>query len=161
MSILELCRWIEETRVGVAITESAWVFPIILSFHALGTTVSVGTLAWFDPRLLGLKMREQPVSELYGQLAPWMLAGFTVMFVSGGLLFWSSAARSYQDLFFRIKFVAILVAGANALVYHFVTRRSIAGWDKAAIPPMRARMSGLISLICWTVTVISGRLIFA
>ena len=54
MSLFELCLWIEETQVGTAIRESAWVFPIILSIHALGTALSVGTLVWFDVRLLGL-----------------------------------------------------------------------------------------------------------
>ena len=161
ISLLELCMWIEETQISTAIRESAWVFPIILSVHALGTALSVGTLAWFDLRLLGLKMRQQPVSEVYRQLAPWTIAGFIVMAISGGLLFFASAARCYEDIFFRIKFASLVFAGGNALVYHLAIRRNIAEWDKAPIPPMGARLSGLLSLVAWTVTIVSGRLIFA
>ena len=115
MSLLDLCQWIQDTRMGTAISESVWVFPIILSIHALGTTLSAGTLVWFDLRLLGVKMREQPVSEVYRQIGPWMIAGFAIMTISGGLLFWASAARAYQDVFFRIKFVALVCAAANAI----------------------------------------------
>ena len=99
--------------------------------------------------------------QLYRQLAPWMIAGFIVMAISGGLLFWASAARCYEDIFFRIKFAALVFAGGNALVYHLAIRRNIAEWDNAPIPPMPARMSGLLSLVAWTVTIVSGRLIFA
>src|SRR6185436_20594462 len=96
MTVLEICQWIQDTGVAIAINESVWLFPLILSVHALGTTLSVGTLVWFDLRLLGLKMRQQAVSEVYRQLGPWMICGFIVMALSGALLFWASAARLYM-----------------------------------------------------------------
>jgi hypothetical protein len=161
MTVLEICQGIQDTSVAIAINESVWLFPLILSVHALGTTLSVGTLVWFDLRLLGLKMRQQAVSEVYRQLGPWMICGFAVMALSGSLLFWASAARLYMDAFFRVKFLALVCAGGNAAIYHLVVRRNIDLWDKAQMPPLTARISGLVSLIAWTVTIVSGRLIFS
>jgi hypothetical protein len=161
VSLFELCQWLQDTQVGIAINESAWVFPIILSIHALGTTLSAGTLVWFDLRLIGLKMRQQPVSEVYRQIGPWMIVGFFIMFITGGLLFLASAARLYEDVFFRIKFAALVAACVNAVVYHVFIRRTISEWDKAPIPPTAPRMAGLVSLVFWTATIVSGRLIFS
>ena len=67
----------------------------ILSIHLLALGTSVGTLLWFDLRLLGFAMRSQRVSEVYRNVMPWMVTGFVVMFISGGLLFWSLAAKCY------------------------------------------------------------------
>jgi uncharacterized protein DUF6644 len=157
MSLFELCQWIQDTQVGTAIRESILVYPIILSVHVLALSVSVGTIVWFDLRLLGVKMRSQRVSDVYKQLMPWTLAGFFVMFVSGGFLFWALAAKCYGNVYFRIKLVALLLAGLNALVYHLMTVRTIADWDEAPLPPVRARMAGVLSIVLWAVVIGAGR----
>src|SRR5262245_42526888 len=136
MSLLELCQWIQDTQVGTAIRESIWLYPIILSVHMLALGTSVGTLLWFDLRLLGLLWRSQSVSQVYRSVLPWMAGGFALMFISGGLLFWGLAARCYGNVYFAIKLAAIALAGVNALFYHRVTVRSIAEWDAAPIPPL-------------------------
>jgi hypothetical protein len=51
-----------------------------------------------------------------------------------------------------------LVAAANALAYHLVTKRGIARWDNAALPPLPAQMAGLVSIIAWLVVILSGRM---
>ena len=157
MSLLELCQWIQDTQVGTAIRESILVYPIILSVHLLALSVSVGTLVWFDLRLLGFKMRVQPVSEVYNQLMPWMLGGFLVMFLTGGLLFWALAAKCYGNIYFRIKMAALLLAGLNALIFHLLTQRTIADWDAAPVPPIGARLAGVVSIVLWVVIIGAGR----
>jgi hypothetical protein len=157
MSLFEVCQWIQDTQVGTAIRESILVYPIILAVHVLALTVSVGTLMWFDLRLLGIKMRSQRVSEVYRGLMPTMLCGFLVMFATGGLLFWALAGKLYGNVYFRIKLCALLCAALNALVYHLTTERTIADWDAAPLPPLRARAAGLISMICWIVVIGAGR----
>ena len=143
--------------MGTAIRESTWVFPIILAFHSLGLTLSVGTVLWLDLRLLGVKMRGLPVSEVYQQLKPWMLSGFAIMFISGMLLFSAQAARCYDNVYCRTKILLLIVPGLNALIYHMLTERSIARWDVASSPSLAARMTGLVSLVSWTAIIILGR----
>ena len=157
MSLQQLCQWINDTQVGTAIRESTWVYPIILAVHVLALSASVGTLVWFDLRLLGIKMRAQPISEVYRQLMPWMLGGFFVMFITGGLLFWALAGKLYGNVYFRIKVMALLFAGINALIYHLMTERTMVDWDAAPFPPMQVRIAGLLSIIFWTVTIAAGR----
>ena len=158
MSILNICAWLEETPVGILVRESLWGFQILVAIHLLGLAFSAGTLVWFDLRLLGVSMRGARVSEVYRRLAPWMLSGFAAMFVTGTMLFIGFATRAYGNVFFRIKIAAMLLAGINALVFHFITERQIARWDESASPPFGAKLAGGISMLAWTVVILAGRI---
>ena len=158
MSILKACEWLENTAAGVLVRESLYGFQILAGIHILGLTISVGTLLWFDLRLAGVSMPRCPVSALYRRLMPWTFVGFVVMFISGALLFTGFATKAYGNVYFRIKLAAIVLAGVNALFYHFVTERRIAHWNDAARPPMPARLAGVISIVAWTIVIMAGRM---
>ena len=158
MSVLELCLRLENTAVGTLIRESLYGFPIVVAIHILGLALSVGTLVWFDLRLLGVVMQSCRVSEVYRRLAPWLLSGFGAMFVSGTILFVSFATWAYENVYFRIKLAAMVLAGVNALVFHFRTERAIATWDAAPRPPLAARIAGLTSIAVWAVVILAGRM---
>jgi hypothetical protein len=157
MTLLHMLMWLERTQIGTAIRESSYVFVIILAFHALGLTLSVGLVLWFDLRLLGVAMTEQRVSELYRSLFPWMMSGFAIMFASGLLLFWAQAGRCYQNVYCHTKIPLLLLPLANALIYHKFTERNISQWDSWVKPPAGARVAGLVSIISWTTIIILGR----
>jgi hypothetical protein len=158
MSILNACEWLESTAVGALVRESLYGFQIVAGIHILGLVFSVGTLAWFDLRLVGASMTRSRVSALYRRLMPWTLTGFCVMFVSGAMLFSGFATKAYVNDYFRVKVVAILLAGVNALYYHAVTERRIAEWDESALPPLPARLAGMISLLMWAIVIVAGRM---
>ena len=158
MSLLLLCQWLESTQVGLLVRESLYGFQILVATHILGLAFSVGTLVWFDLRLLGLSMPGCPVSKVYRRLMPWMLPGFAVMFISGALLFVGFATNAYGNVYFRLKVAAMLVAGLNAFLFHRTTERRIALWDSAARPPMAARLAGLISIVVWATVIVAGRM---
>jgi hypothetical protein len=155
--IRDACFWIANTRIGIGILESAWVFPIIEGLHLLGIALSVGVLCWFDMRLMGLILADQPVSKVWRTLIPVAFSGFVLMFVTGGLLFWAEAITAYDSVHFWIKIALILLAGLNALYFEFVTHPGIAGWDNDRVPPVSARIAGLLSLVLWTAVIVTGR----
>jgi hypothetical protein len=157
--ILSLCAWLEQSFVGLLVRESLWGFQIVVALHILGLILSVGTLVWFDLRLLGVSMRRVPVSQVYRQLAPWSFGGFVTMFATGSMLASAFATRAYGNPYFRIKMVALVLAGVNALLYHGVTERKISQWDGRETPPGAARLAGLVSIVLWTVVVLAGRMI--
>jgi hypothetical protein len=158
VSLLPLAQWLEATAVALWVRESLYGFPIVVAAHLLSLTVSVGLLVWFDLRLLGVSMLRIPVSSLYRRLMPWILAGFTLMFASGVALLAAYATAAFDNLYFRIKLAALVLAGANALFYHRVTERQIRHWDEAATPVSPARAAGLISIALWAVVIVSGRM---
>lgn len=158
MSLFELCQWIEQTPTSVGIRESLYAFPLIEMTHVLALAISVGAIMWFDLRLMGLTMRNERVSDVFGSFKPWMAMGFTVMFVSGFLLFWSHAEECYSNTYFRLKVLFLLLAALNILIYHFTIDRRIQEWDKAPVPPIGARSAGLLSLVLWMAIMTAGRL---
>lgn len=159
MTIFEICEWLEGTAVAVLVRESAYGFPILVGIHILGLILSVGTLLWVDLRLLGVSFRQARVSEIYQGLAPWFLTGFLVMLLSGATLFVGFATAAYANLYFRVKVIALVLAGLNALAFHVLTLRSSAEWDEALRPPAPVRLAGLASIVLWAVVILAGRMI--
>jgi hypothetical protein len=156
MTILEWCKALEDTRLGELVRESA--FPYIESAHVLGLALSVGTVIWFDLRLLGVTLRSQPVGDVFRGLRVWMIAGFVLMFVTGALLFTAHAAKAYSNGYFRAKIALIALAGINTAAYHFTIDRTRAEWGEAPVPPLGARAAGLVSLMVWTSVIAAGRI---
>jgi len=158
MSIQEIFQYIDATRGSTALRESYYVFPIVEGTHVISLALSVGLVIWFDMRLVGWILRDQPVSAVFRPLRPFMLGGFGLSFVTGGLLFWSLALRCYGSPFFWAKMIMLILAGANIAIYHLTIDRRQAEWDEAPIPPTQARIAGLISLTLWVGIIAAGRL---
>ena len=157
MSLHDFCFWLQNTAWGTAIRESTLLFPIIETTHVLGLSLSVGTIALLDLRLLGLGLRREPVSQVMRQIMPWSLTGFAIMFTTGGLLFWPQALKAYNSVFFRAKLLLLLFTAVNALVFQFTVYRSMASWDKVSATPLGARISGAVSLCLWIAVIAAGR----
>jgi uncharacterized membrane protein SirB2 len=157
MSLLDICQRLQDSRIGMALLESQYVWLIIESVHVLSLALSVGLLFIADLRLIGKFRAREPVSDVLDQLRPWMLAGFAVMFASGALLFWSEAATVYASPWFRMKVLFLLLAGINALVFETKLGRQVALWNTLAQPPVGAKIAGWISILCWTAVIVFGR----
>src|ERR1700719_5365376 len=142
MSPLEICQYIDSTRSSTALRESLYVFPIVEGIHVLSLALSVGLVIWFDLRLVGWILSDQPVSAVFRPIRPFMLVGFVLSFITGGLLFWSLALRCYGSPFFWAKMIMLVLAGINITVYHVTIDRRRTEWDEAPFPPVQARMAG-------------------
>jgi hypothetical protein len=159
MSLYQFCQWVYNSEIGTAIRESTVVFPAIETVHVLGIALLVGTVAILDLRLLGVVLKKAPVSQVAAQILPLTWSGFAVMFVSGLLLFWAEAAKSYGNVAFRVKLLLLLLVGLNPLIFHFTIYRSVGTWDLAPVTPRRARLAAILSLSLWSGIIIAGRAI--
>ncbi len=158
-SIHAWAEGIEFSPLGVAIAESRYAFMIIEGAHLIGLAFAVGLLFVIDLRLLGVLLREVPAPRVMKNLRPWVLAGFAVIFVSGVLLFWSSAGRLVLSPAFPLKLLLIGLAGANALYFELVIARRAAVSQAQGALPRSARLAGLASLVLWSLVIVLGRLI--
>lgn len=156
MSLVEMCNLLEQTTISTIVRESA--FPYVEGAHVLGLSLSVGTVMWFDLRLLGLAMRTRPVSDVFQDLKTWMFLGFGIMFSTGALLFAAHATKAYASGYFRAKVALLILAGVNTGVYHLTIDGRQSEWGKASVPPFAARVAGLVSLLLWFSVVAVGRL---
>jgi hypothetical protein len=159
VTLLPFCEWLATTRGSIALHESLYMYPLVESTHVLTLCVFLGLAIMMDLRLLGIALREVPMTDIKRRLGPWMVGGFAVMVVTGVLLFYAIPIRSYQSIFFRAKMVAMVLAGLNAWIFHTTIDRRVAEWDRAPVPPPAARRAGAMSLVLWAVIVVSGRMI--
>jgi len=158
MSIEGIFQYIDATRSSTALRESLYLFPIIEGTHVISLALSVGLVMWFDLRLAGWILKDQSVSAVFRPLRPFMLIGFAITFITGGMLFWSLAMRCYGSPFFWAKAIMLVLAGVNIAVYHLTIDRRQTEWDKAPIPPMQARIAGIASLTLWIGIIAAGRM---
>ena len=158
MSLFRFCEWLGNTPWSIALHESRYVFLIVLTVHVLTLTVFVGTAVMIDLRLLGVTLARVPASQVLTRLLPWSLAGMLVMMASGALLFYAAPLLRYQNVFFRLKIVALVLALVNAWLFHRTVYRSVAAWDLHAVSPRMARVAGGVSLVLWAFIISAGRL---
>jgi len=150
---------IEYSAVGTAIAESRYLFVLIEGLHLAALAVAFGLLLLVDLRLLGAALGTVPVKRVLSQLRPWIIGAFALVFVSGGLLFWSAAARMVANPAFAIKLVLIVLAGINALYFEVAVSRGLVGEGAVAATPRAARLAGIASITLWSLIIVSGRLI--
>jgi hypothetical protein len=156
VSIVSYLLAIQNTSFFSVIRESAYAYPILLSFHLCGIALSAGMVLVTDLRLMGISFGSYPADEMVHQLRIPKLFGLAVVLTCGLLIALSNAARYYSNPLFRIK-MALLAA---LLVHAIGTRRLYADArmsDLRKLSPLSLRWAAIVSLILWTGVVIAGR----
>jgi len=158
VDLFRFFEWLGNTSWSIALHESRYVFLLVLMIHVLTLSVFVGTATMIDLRLLGKTMTRVPVSQVVTRLLPWSEAGFLVMVVTGTLLFYAAPVARYENVFFRLKMAALLIAVINVWVFRRTIYRRVGDWDLDPVPPRRVRMVGALSLILLAIIITAGRM---
>ena len=158
-SLIAIAESIEQSQIGVAIAESRYWWPIFEGTHLLSLSISFGLILVTDLRLVGVLLRRVPVTEVLHQLRPYVLGGFALTFISGGLVFWSEAATVMVSPLWTAKILLILLGGLNALYFEVVIARRPEVVENHTPLPSSVRYAGLASMMIWTVVIVCGRLL--
>lgn len=141
---------LEATALAAAIRRSVWAYPALEVVHIASFGVLIGSLLVFELRVFGLARSLQAVPLARLALGTSVVA-FVLAALSGSLLFVSSASEFAAHPAFRVKLVLILIAGANAIVFH--ARGGVRRQDAAA------KTQAAASLLLWLSALTCGRLI--
>jgi len=133
-----------------------WLFPIVETLHVTALTLFFGSIALVDLRLLGLAQREAGVSDVARDTLPLTWAAWCVAALMGALMFVSKADSYAANTLFRLKFLCMVFAALNMLVFQFGAYRQVGRWEHGE-PPAAARWAGALSLALWTAVVCFGR----
>jgi hypothetical protein len=158
-SVLAFFARLADSSWSTGLHESRYAYDLIESVHVWALCLFFGLAVMFDLRLLGWTMRRVPVSEVSRRLLPWTVVGFVIMVISGSLLFSAIPLRSYQNIFFRVKMLMLLLAGLNVWIFHSGVYRRVEKWDLDVAPPRTARIAGALSIALWIGIVLAGRMI--
>jgi hypothetical protein len=141
------------------IHKTPWAFTTVEVVHVFAVAMVLGTIMIVDLRLLGLASTKRPFVEFSRKLLPFTWAAFALAALSGSLLFMSRPLEYVANPAYWIKMLLIVLAGINMLVFEFITARDVERWNLDPMPPPPARLAGGISIVCWVLVVVMGRLI--
>ena len=157
MSLTDFFKAVQESPVGLAIRESAWMFPTLESIHVVALVLVAGTISIVDLRLLGVSSRNHSITQLSNDVLPWTWSAFVLAALSGGLLFVSNASKYFVNTPFRVKMVLLACAGINMLIFNIITSKSMKNWDSDTPTPVAAKVAGTLSLVFWILVIAFGR----
>ena len=157
MSLADFSQWVSGLDLFTSLRESALAYPVIMSLHLSSIAVFGGLILLTDLRLLGLAMPSMTLSEIVAQTRIWKRIGFVVMVTCGILLAGAKLDKYYDNPYFQLKLLFLLLVGVHALVFH----RSVYGkpqeLDRAPVIPPIAKAAACLSLVLWIGILSFGR----
>lgn len=159
MDLLHFLRWLGSLPVANKMNDSEWLFPVIESIHITGLAVLVGTIAIVDFRLLGLTLRDRPVSQIAADLKLWTLSGILIMLTTGPLMLSAEPERGPGNPAFFFKMCCLLLALVTHFTIHRRATRPVNPSVGAGKDPVGGKLAASLSLLLWTGVIFGGRAI--
>jgi hypothetical protein len=149
--------WVENSALSIWMVDSIWAYPIMLSMHAVGMSIVVGTVFMIDFRILGFA-KEAPLTSFGGMLkVTWL--GVTLNFLSGVALFASNSEQFLFNPLFWTK-IGLMVLGVLSVfaLWRKITHQHV---DGATMVEATGSVKHLarFSLLLWLGVIIAGRLV--
>jgi len=159
MTPTDFLQQLQDSTLGVALSESIYMYPVVEGLHLISLVFSFGLILLTDLRLIGFFLPTVPVHDVLQKLRPWLIGGFVVTFITGFLLVFVNGPSLMNTWVFPLKLLLILIAGLNAVWFEIKFGRRVTEWGYHAKSPQGAKIAGWISLATWSLVVICGRLI--
>lgn len=136
-----------------ALRFSRWAYAAVNTGHVFGIALLVGGALPLSLRLFGL-WPAVPRAGVVRILALSAGIGLGLALMSGALLFATRASEYSAIWAFQIKMLFVFIGAGSALFAH-----GHYGWVLERAPDRALRRIAIVSCICWTGALVSGRLI--
>jgi len=140
-----LVEWVAGSALSKAISQSTWAFAVIESIHLLALSVIGGAVLIVDLKLLGFGIRTQTLAAVAREAQKWFLGSWTVMIVTGLLLFWSEPQKLYYSTPFAVKMLCLL----TGTIFALTVRRNVTLAGEGRVSPLAMKAVAVISLMLW------------
>ena len=147
--------WIEQGALSSFIvqTDSVFVFPAILTLHAVGMSLLVGTHAAIGFRILGIA-HKAPITAL-ASFVPVARIGLGLNVFSGVLLLIGYPTKALTNPLFYVKLTLVVLA---LTTFSIVSKRVFASDTAPAMfPRVSNKMLAALLILLWASTIIAGR----
>ena len=152
-----ILNWMAGSALASFILDTSWAFPTLETLHFIGLILLIGSLYVIDLRFLGLAGRVSLNSVLpFIRIA---LLGFAINLTTGVLFLFTDPFTYYENFAFRLKVLAIVLAGLNAVWFKLAAEKAGIVSSDSFDPPGTLKLIAGISLVLWTAVIILGRLI--
>lgn len=150
--------WVRSTALSAFVLKHGpWLWPLCETLHFLGLSLLIGTVGFFDLRVLGVA-KAIPPGALH-RLIPWGIAGFAVNLLTG-IVFFSGYPEQYAyNSAFHWKLSFMALAALNAALFYTTAFRDVRTLEAGAQASLRARVITGVSLASWVGVLTCGRLL--
>jgi len=157
-----LSEWLASPLAGALIRSNGFVWPVAEMFHYLGMALLLGTVGFFDLRVLGVG-KGISMGTL-AKFVPLGVIGFVLNIVTGWLFVTGNPLGKPLDyltnLAFQIKMLLVLLAGLNLLLFYVTgVARNVESMPADADAPPVAKVFAGLSLVFWVGVIYFGRMI--
>jgi hypothetical protein len=150
-----IAEWMEHSWLGVAGRDIFWLFPAAEIVHFFGLCLFMGAMLIVDLRLLGFARRVSLQAAL--QFIPVAAFGLLLNLASGVVFLCAQPDNYWPSAAFRLKLLAILLGGANALWFKWMEAPRLAQLPGDADVDARTKIVGGLSLLIWLAVIVIGR----
>ena len=143
-------EWLRATSVAAAVRESLLLTAGLSSIHLLGFTLITGGALVANLRLLGVLLRDEPLTAVTRPAARAVAVGLLISGITGFLLFAPRATEASANGTFRLKMFLL----AMAALFQFTVHRAVSNSASASQPVLRA--VGIAGFLLWTGVAVAG-----
>ncbi len=151
--------WLQDTRLAIGIRDSLLLFPLLESVHVIGLALVFGTIVVIDLRLLGVASTHRPFLRMSSDIIKWTWGAFALTALTGVLMFITNASVYFNNTYFRIKILLLVLAAVNVLVFELTAGRTMEQWNEAPSAPRIGKIVATVSVILWLGVIFAGRMI--
>jgi hypothetical protein len=149
---------LEDSALGAAIRESAWIYMTANVGHVLSLMAFAGAIAVMNLRMMGVFAATSPGYVL--RMARWAAAAaFSGLVLTGLILFIAEAGHIAVNGVFQVKLALIALGLADVVVFEVWVTPKVQTLPPLAPLPREARPLAIASIVIWLCVAICGRLI--
>jgi hypothetical protein len=147
---MQIIMAIDQSALADWVRTTIWVYPLMLTLHAVGLAFAAGLSVAFDLRVLGVAsaLPLQP----WSRLRPLFYTSLAVNAVSGVGLVLNNPAKWLVDPLFYVKISLLVLALIDT---ELIARRIFGVVSQVSMP----RALAVLSLVLWASAVTAGRLL--
>lgn len=142
--------WIETSRLASTIGQSLLLTGLLSAVHLLGMTLVTGGAVVSGLRLMGVLLRDGPVSAVAAAAGRDITVGLAVSLTSGLLLFSPRASMAVDNSIFQLKMLLLAVA----ILFHVTHYRRLTKSNET--DSFSIRLSGATALVLWIGVALAG-----
>jgi hypothetical protein len=152
---MKFLYWLEDSFIGVWVAQS-WGYPLVLSAHAVGMSIVVGTVLMINLRLLGFSAT-LPFT-IFRDLNRVAWLGVSLNVLSGLALFSGSPVKFFFHPVFWIK-ISLIVLGGVSVWWGLRSCRETGFNTNVLESSTKIKIIAAFSILFWIAAIVAGRLI--
>jgi tryptophan-rich sensory protein len=157
VDLASIIQSVEASAIAEWMRTSVKAMPVVESIHVLAAATVFGTIFIVDLRLLGFPNTHRPFTRISGEILRLTWVAFSCAVITGLLMFAANASTYFGNTAFRLKMLALLLAGVNMAIFQSITFRGVSAWDVSLRPPLAGRAAGALSILIWITVIFIAR----